>query len=193
MSENKPVGSTDTTNLLGDEPVSPTNGNATSNDQELFGGGSPSPAPNGAPSQRSTIDDILGLFGPGPTASPAPHMGAPSPAPGPSLFDVVSSSSSPPPSLFATSTSPPPSQPAPAPSLPRLASYTAYDKNQLKITLTPQTSAAKPGIVLIQARFQVTGGGAAENVTFQAAVPKVRIIVLAEMLMLSSSSRNNCR
>ncbi|KAF9052363.1 gamma-adaptin [Hymenopellis radicata] len=147
--------------------VSPTNGNATSSERELahlFGGGSPSPAANGAPSQpaqtRSTIDDILGLFGPGPTASPAPPMAAVSPAPGPSLFDVVSSSSSSP---------------------PRLASYTAYDKNQLKITLTPQTSAAKPGIVLIQARFQVTGGGAAENVTFQAAVPKSQQLQMMAM------------
>ena len=32
---------------------------------------------------------------------------------------------------------------------PRLISYTAYDKNDIKITLTLQTSAARPGVVTI--------------------------------------------
>jgi AP-1 complex subunit gamma-1 len=34
---------------------------------------------------------------------------------------------------------------------------TAYDKNELKITLTPQTSAAKPRVAVILAHFQVAG------------------------------------
>lgn len=67
---------------------------------------------------------------------------------------------------------PPPPQPA-APAAPRLATYTAYEKNDLKITLTPQTSAAQPGTVMILARFQVAGAVAATGLSFQAAVPKV--------------------
>jgi AP-1 complex subunit gamma-1 len=67
----------------------------------------------------------------------------------------------------------PPRSAAPPTATARFPSYTAYDKNELKITLTPQTSAAKPGIVLILARFQVTGSNEATSLNFQAAVPKV--------------------
>lgn len=69
--------------------------------------------------------------------------------------------------------------PAPVPqpaAAPQLTSYTAYQKNNLQITLTPQTSAARPGIVNILARFQVSGPGPASAVNFQAAVPKVRLL-----------------
>ena len=61
---------------------------------------------------------------------------------------------------------------------PRQTSYTAYEKNELKITLTPQVSAAKPGVINILARFQVTGDITANGVTFQAAVPKVKTLLL---------------
>ena len=52
-------------------------------------------------------------------------------------------------------------------------SYTAYEKNELKITLTPQTSAQRPGVVNILARFQVMGSVPVQGLAFQAAVPKV--------------------
>ena len=41
------------------------------------------------------------------------------------------------------------------------------------ISLTPQRSAAQPGVVEILARFQVKGSVAATNLNFQVAVPKV--------------------
>jgi AP-1 complex subunit gamma-1 len=55
----------------------------------------------------------------------------------------------------------------------RLTAYPAYEKNGLRITLTPQTSPTRPGVVMILARFQVTGGEAVTGLSFQAAVPKV--------------------
>jgi len=114
------------------------------------------PAPT---EQKSKVDDILGLFGS--TAAPAtPHPSA-MPA-----FPPTPASALPP----TQAASPPP--PAAAPQQ-RLTAYPAYDKNDLKITLTPQTSAAKPGVVMILARFQVSGSQAATGLSFQAAVPKV--------------------
>lgn len=66
------------------------------------------------------------------------------------------------------------SPPTPAvPQQKQLPVYTAYDKNDLKITLTPQTSPTKPGVVMILARFQVAGNQVASGISFQAAVPKV--------------------
>ena len=55
----------------------------------------------------------------------------------------------------------------------RLTAYTAYEKNELKVTLTPQTSPNKPGIVNVLARFQVTGQNVVAGLSFQVAVPKV--------------------
>jgi len=85
----------------------------------------------------------------------------------------VSTSSSAFPLLQTQSQPTPTPQPAQPPAAPRLTSYTAYAKNELKITLTPQTSASRPGVVNIMARFQVTGSNAASGLNFQAAVPKV--------------------
>lgn len=178
MSENKPVGSTESRNLLGDEPVTSVNGSSTSsapNDQqliaEIFGssGGSSTPSTSASPqptSQRTTIDDILGLFGPSNgTTTSTPAV----PSISPSLVST--------PSLFDSPASPPPQAPVPhpQPAASHLTSYTAYDRNELKITLTPQTSPTRPGVVLILARFQVTGGNAVTGLTFQAAVPKVSL------------------
>jgi AP-1 complex subunit gamma-1 len=83
-------------------------------------------------------------------------------------------------SLFTpqqTQTPPPQPQPQAQPSAPRpqLAAYSAYEKNGLKITLTPQTNPAKPGYINILARFQVMGASAANGLSFQAAVPKVSV------------------
>jgi len=176
VSENKPVGSTKQgkeADLLGDE-VSPTPGSAvngqavntaqTNNDllAEIFGGGTSTPS-NSTPaqSQKSTVDDILGLFGSS-TISSTPSQAA------------SSSAFSPP------QAQPPPPQP-PQPPAPRLTSYTAYEKNELKITLTPQTSAAKPGVVVILARFQVTSGVSVTDLNFQAAVPKSQQLQMLPM------------
>ncbi|SJL03521.1 probable AP-1 complex subunit gamma-1 [Armillaria ostoyae] len=184
VSENKPVGSTESRNLLGDEPVSSVNGSSTSsapNDQqfiaEIFGssGGSSTPSTSTSPqptSQRTTIDDILGLFGPSNgTTTSTPAV----PSISPSLVST--------PSLFDSPASPPPQAPVPQPqpAASHLTSYTAYDRNELKITLTPQTSPTRPGVVLILARFQVTGGNAVTGLTFQAAVPKSQQLQMQPM------------
>lgn len=103
------------------------------------------------------MDDILGLFA-NPTAQAAtsPPNAAMSP-------------------LFNTSPVAP-AAPAPTPAAPASTSYTAYQKNNLQITLTPQTNPAQPGVVVILAKFQTAGGSPASNVNFQAAVPKVRFL-----------------
>lgn len=118
--------------------------------------------PTSAQPPRSVHDDIMGLFGPGPTSSPAP-------APVPPSNNIMSAFSLP---QTQSPVSPPP-QPQEA-TVSRLTSYTAYDKNELKITLTPQTSAARPGIVNILAKFQ-TSGTSVTGLNFQAAVPKVNL------------------
>lgn len=67
----------------------------------------------------------------------------------------------------------PQTQPTPQQQQQRLTAYTAYEKNELKVTLTPQTNPNKPGIVNVLARFQVTGQNMASGLSFQVAVPKV--------------------
>ena len=168
--------------LLGDDVVPPTpvNGQPTVTAQsnqdllaEIFGSStslSSAPASVSSPPtqpQRSKVDDILTLFG---TSDSLPSTLA---TPHPST--VLPSYSSPPPSLFTPTPTQAQSPPTPAVAAqPRLTSYTAYDKNDVKITLTPQTSTARPGVVMILARFQVSGSQAATSLSFQAAVPKVR-------------------
>ena len=167
--------------LLGDDVVPPTpvNGQPTVTAQsnqdllaEIFGPStSLSSAPAGVSSptqpQRSKVDDILTLFS---TSDNLPSTLA---TPHPST--VLPSYSSPPPSLFTPTPTQAQSPPTPVVAAqPRLTSYTAYDKNDVKITLTPQTSAARPGVVMILARFQVSSSQAATSLSFQAAVPKVR-------------------
>ena len=158
--------------LLGEDSAVISPGGATSapmqNNEELlsqiFGGGSgsamtttPTPAKQG--NGQQSINDILGLFG---STTPAA-------APVAASNSLASLGSTP--SLLSGA---PVSQ-----ALPRAApaqkspGYVAYDKNSLKLTLNPQISAARPGIVLITARFEVTGLQPAEGVNFQAAVPKV--------------------
>lgn len=150
---------------LDDAPPTTTNGQKGSPGDlaSIFGlspGSDSQSSPPSGKSQRSAIDDILGLFNtPSPSNTTAPiNISTPATQPlvaSPSLFDVTSA--------------PPP----PPPTMPKLAAYTAYDKHDMKITLTPQVSPAKPGVVNILARFQVTGLNSAGNLNFQAAVPKV--------------------
>ncbi|KAG2071529.1 Adaptor protein complex AP-1 gamma subunit [Suillus decipiens] len=190
VSENKPVGSTQSgkdADLLGDEVASPTpvvNGQATHNNQdllaEIFGSSpaAPSTTPGRTPSispqpQKSSVQDILGLF----DSSPSPASPGPAPSSAASAFAAFSPQSQ--------SQAPPrPSPQQQHPPAPRLTSYTAYDKQELKITLTPQTSAARPGVVNIMARFQVSGSNAATGLNFQAAVPKSQQL---QMLPMSNS------
>ncbi|EDR14670.1 uncharacterized protein LACBIDRAFT_305532 [Laccaria bicolor S238N-H82] len=190
VSENKPVGSTKSSkevDLLGedittDTPVhgQPTNTAPSNQDllAEIFGSTTSIPSSTSPPpaAPRSTVDDILGLFG---SSAPTPLTGSSVPSIPPTPATAVPSAFS----LLQTQTPPTPATHA----APRLTAYTAYDKNDLKITLTPQTSAAKPGVVMILARFQVTGAAAATGLSFQAAVPKSQQL---QMLPMSNPSVN---
>ena len=108
--------------------------------------------------QKTTAADILGLFD-SPTSSASPQAQHAPPTTATSLFDL--------------STPVTPAAPPPKPAAPSLSSYTAYNKNDVVISLTPQRSTAQPGVVDILARFQVKGSTAAIGLNFQVAVPKV--------------------
>jgi AP-1 complex subunit gamma-1 len=174
VSENKPVGSTGKEgDLLGDD-VTPTSANTVvlpttaKNTQDLladiFGTSATSTASSPAATHKSTVDDILSLF-----SAPAPPQTSTPTTQATSAFSLPQAQSQPP--------APPPPQPAQR-NTPKFTPYTAYEKNELKITLTPQTSAAKPGVVMILARFQVLGQNSVTGLNFQAAVPKVRLSLL---------------
>lgn len=215
-SEDKPVGSTQGGDLLGGDDIPGPSSDSTgipqvaaSNTQnlldEIFGSspatelGSatqpPAPATSASPppKPRNAIDDILGLFpnsAPTPSANPinttvpalgglgsgltSPTYGVGSPVPTPipqSAFSLPQTQS-------------PPQQ---SPQLQKLTAYTAYEKNGLKVTLTPQTSPNRPGVVNILARFQVTGPSAASGISFQVAVPKNQQL---QMLAMSNPNVN---
>jgi AP-1 complex subunit gamma-1 len=186
VSERKPVGSTKSKeqDLIGSEDLL---GSGTDTQQpqqaaqsnqdllsEIFGSvsvTSPSIPAASAPSpqvssRQTTVNDILGLFD-----SPAPRSTA-SPAPVPPTTTD---------SLFTSSPVPTQAAPPPKPPAPQLQSYTAYDKHGLKITLTPQTNPAQPGVVVILARFASTNGETFTGLNFQAAVTKVRFHTMCTM------------
>ncbi|TDL23779.1 Adaptor protein complex AP-1 gamma subunit [Rickenella mellea] len=188
VAENKPVGSTSSSkdaDLLGDEIAPGVNGQpaVVQNSQdllaEIFGGSSPTTSqPSASPpqaTQKSSVNDILGLFD-----SPVPSAAVQS----------QPSYSSPPlqqTSMFSPPQPQSPPQVTPVATVSRPASYAAYDKNELKVTLTPQVSAAKPGVVNILARFQVSGVNPATGINFQAAVPKTQQL---QMLPMSNTTVN---
>jgi AP-1 complex subunit gamma-1 len=137
---------------------------------------------------KSSMDDIMGLFGStsngsntGSTFGASRAVSNPSSSSGNGLdgLDLLGGSSAP------TASSPPPqARPAasstsfataatPAPAPQQQQGYTAYDQKGLKVTLTPSVNASKPEIVNITARFEASSGSVLENVNFQAAVPKV--------------------
>lgn len=180
MSERKPVGSTRTdkdsiVDLIGDNDttVTPPSNGASSGPSthdllaDIFGSSSSEPASTSAPvPQRSAATDIMSLFDSSPAPTSAPPPAASTSSASGSLFDMATpSAASPPPQTQA----PPPK--AAAPQQQQLQSYPAYEKNGLKITLTPKTSPAQAGVVQILARFTATQS--VENVNFQVAVPKV--------------------
>lgn len=187
VSENKPVGSVQPSkdgDLLGDDipggaPVA--NGSVPAvaqNNQDLLAeifGSSSSPAassPAPAQSQKSTVQDILGLFDSPSTSSPVPA---------PDQATPYATSNGAPPAFSAFNLAQVQTPPPQPPAQPRLTAYTAYDKNELRITLTPQTSPQKPGVVNILARFQATGSTSAAGLNFQAAVPKSQQLQMLPM------------
>ncbi|KAI0642162.1 Adaptor protein complex AP-1 gamma subunit [Trametes meyenii] len=186
VSENKPVGSVQPgkdADLLGDDvssaPVSngqPTVPAAQDLLAEIFG--SSAPAANGAatpaPAQRNIAQDILGLFDSpsAPAAAPAAAAAPPSYAAQSSLFGAVAAAAAPSPPM-PHAASPPPAQAAVA------TGYTAYDKNELRISLTPQTSPTRPGLVRVLAHFTATGANTVTGLNFQAAVPKSQQLQMA--------------
>lgn len=201
VSERRKVGTTradkDTVvDLIGDDmsaPSGPSNGAPQQSLQstqdllaDIFGSSDATPvtSPSAPAPAKSHAQDIMSLFDSSPaTSSPAPTP-APAAAAGGSLFDLASTPSPPP-----TTRSPPPA-PAAArpPQAPQLQSYTAYEKNGLKITLTPKVS-AQPGVVQILARF--TSASPVESVNFQVAVPKVSCTKASRLTLRPSNCR--CR
>ncbi|KAF9525140.1 adaptin N terminal region-domain-containing protein [Crepidotus variabilis] len=191
VSEKKPVGSTTGKegDLIGDEIPSASGNNGPSADAtaqsnaqmllDIFGPSSSDSAPATTPAQqqKSTVNDIMDLFGSSGAGTSA--------APSSSMFSSTPTPSSAFPSTPASAFPPTPT-PAAAPAVQnpqqqKLTSYPAYDKNEVKITLTPQTSPTKPGVVMILARFQVTGSEEASGLSFQAAVPKSQQLQMLPM------------
>ncbi|WVR07142.1 hypothetical protein IAU60_004183 [Kwoniella sp. DSM 27419] len=200
VSERRSVGSTRTdkdtvVDLIGDDsaPSSATSNGGASGPStqdllaDIFGTGSSDAASSSAPSTstqppRSAASDIMSLFDSTPSAS-ASAASSPPPTGGAamsgsnSLFDLVTPSSS--------SSSPAPT-PAPIPQAaaainkPQLQSYPAYDKNGLKISLTPKVSPTQPGVIQILARF-AAGAEKIEGVNFQVAVPKTQQLQMQAM------------
>ena len=134
------------------------------------------------PKPRNAIDDILGLF-PTATSTPPPNpINTTVPTLGGLGSDLISptyAGGSPMPTPIPQSAFSLPQTPSPLQhqqQQQRLTTYTAYEKNELKVTLTPQTNPNRPGIVNILARFQVTGQNVATGLSFQVAVPKVRFV-----------------
>ncbi|KAI0675734.1 gamma-adaptin [Trametes maxima] len=189
VSENKPVGSIQPgkdADLLGDDVSSAPVANGqpavpATQDllAEIFGSSAPSaPAANGAaapaPAQRNIAQDILGLFDSpsAPAAAPAATATPPSYAAQSSLFGAAPAAAAPSPPV-PQAASPPPAQ------APATTGYTAYDKNELRISLTPQTSPTRPGLVRILAHFTATGANPVSGLNFQAAVPKSQQLQMA--------------
>ncbi len=157
VSERKPVGTTRTdkdtvVDLIGEDPTpaaAPSGPSTHDLLADIFGGEPSAPAASQTPA-RSANDDIMSLFGGSSMQSQQPSQPTPAPAPAPA---------------------PIPTAPQQA-SAPQLQSYPAYDKNSLKITLTPRPSPTQPGMVQILAKF--TASETISNVNLQVAVPKVR-------------------
>ncbi|EJF64273.1 gamma-adaptin [Dichomitus squalens] len=183
VSENKPVGSVapgKDADLLGDDISSTPAPNGTPTVPatqdllaEIFGSSaSPPPTSTGSPApaapQRNVTQDILSLFDAPASSSPATSSPPAAAAPAPSMQSIFGAAAA-----IPQAASPPPATAA-APS-----GYTAYEKNELRITLSPQTSATRPGLVRIIAHFQATGANPVADLNFQAAVPKSQQLQMA--------------
>ncbi|KAJ9121463.1 hypothetical protein QFC22_002079 [Naganishia vaughanmartiniae] len=199
VSEKRKVGSTrvdkdSLVDLMGDEMPS-TNGSSTptsaldnfgssQNTQDLLAdifGSSTTDAPPVAPAAKpqNAMNDIMSLFG---NSAMSPQSTGAGASPQPPSHDLLASLGTAPRQAIRISPTP---TPAPAvtsqpPQNPTLQSYTAYDKNGLKITLTPKANPAQPGMVQVLARFMASEGGV-KNVNFQAAVPKTQQLQMLAM------------
>lgn len=127
---------------------------------DIFGGGGDATSPVGNQPAKSSVNDILGLFG----GESTPAAQAPS---APSMFGS---------DLLGGDTA------DQLPVLPR--SYSAYDQNGLQISLVPQKSSTGNNILDVTAQFVANGLGPIQNVVFQAAVPKTQKL---KMLAISNS------
>ncbi|KAG8945593.1 clathrin associated protein complex large subunit [Tulasnella sp. 424] len=200
VSENRTVGSTrtDTDSLLDLDSDLAQNGAANvvpqaakQNTQDLladiFGSSSsessaPVASAQPAAPAKSSVNDILGLF----DSTPAtPSVTSPTSPPISNYTSPIATANP----LFAAlgdiAPQPQPQavtpQPAAQATRPPAQSYMAYEGHELKVNLTPAVSPARPGVVNILARFQVTGGNAASNVNFQAAVPRTQQLQMLPM------------
>ncbi|QKX56686.1 uncharacterized protein TRUGW13939_03792 [Talaromyces rugulosus] len=145
-------------------PTSPTGANGTSQNTadllaDILGGGDSSAPQPAASSNTSAIMDLFGSSG-----TPAPQT--PSPAPTSASQDLLGG-------LGA------PSSPAPAPSTTGPSAHTAFNKNDLVLTLQVQRNSSGTGAQIL-ARFRnessfnrITGAG------LQAAVPKSQRLQLS--------------
>ncbi|CED84885.1 adaptor protein complex ap-1 gamma subunit [Phaffia rhodozyma] len=203
-SERRSVGSTQTTkdtstvlDLLGDDvsesadpsgqPSSSQPSASVQNTHDLladiFGSGSAAPA-NGAStvssaqpaSTRSAVDDIMGLFGNSSSATSTPSTASTLP---PNVSGSLFDTTAPAPTPALAPAPPKPTAPAQGPQ-----SYTAYEKNGLKITLTPRASPTQQGVIQILARFTALDGVTIQGVNFQAAVPRTQQL---QMLAMSNA------
>ena len=188
VSERRSVGTTRTdkdtvVDLIGDDlsaptPVSTSTGPSThdlladifgTNDASVSTDSPAAATTTQAPSSKNA--DIMSLFAStSPSATPAPQASSGAG----SLLDLMSSTPSSAPAATAPAAAPAPAAAAAA-AKPQLQSYPAYDKNSLKITLTPRVSPTQPGVVQILARF--TASEAVQNVNLQVAVPKVSLAI----------------
>lgn len=184
VSEKRNVGSTRTdtdslVDLMGDDTQGPNTETTSSvNAHDLLAdifGGSSDPAPSAVSSKPANpVNDIMSLFGNSDSAR--------SPGQGPG--SAVANSADLPSGLLASGSAVPsgtsqqqagkdaPTE-VPTQAKSTLQQYTAYEKNDLKITLTPKVNPSQPGMVQILVRFTATASVTLENVNFQAAVPKV--------------------
>lgn len=166
---------------------------------DIFGGGGGGGGDSSAaarPQQPSSVNDILDLFGNASVSgggAPAAAMSPPPPSSSTSgLADMdifgggagagtSASASKAAPAAPAAMTSPPPQQPPSSSSAIR--PYTAYDKQGLKVTLTPKPNPSRPEIINILAEY--TSSADIENLSLQAAVPKSQKL---QMLAASNTS-----
>ena len=138
---------------------------------DIFGSGdsaaATTPAGSAAAKQSDPVNDIMSLFGSTSLSPQSTGPAAPASASASTdLFSVMGTSSSP---AAPTPAAPAPAAPAAAASGPQ--AHEAYNRNGLRITLTPVRDANNRMVVNILAKFEATRP--TSGVNFQAAVPKV--------------------
>ncbi|GAA6036368.1 hypothetical protein JCM8097_001688 [Rhodosporidiobolus ruineniae] len=187
VSEKRPVGSLRRDkdallDLMGDETSSPTTATAPAASQQttqdlladIFGSSDATPsAPAAAAPPANPVNDIMSLFG-STSISPQPTGTSASSASN-NLFSALSSTApSPAPPAAAAPVPQPVAVPAAGPQ-----AHEAYNRNGLRITLTPVRDAGNRNVVNILAKF--TAEQPVQGVNFQAAVPKTQKLQMLAM------------